>query len=407
MLLIGISMNSDILVAHPGKHHVLHLVAGSIKSGANVCYITPFYRSGIGMLVSKLPGNVGEKAKGYFHPDIPHKSVCSPFQWQLKKLLSLFSNRNNYVKEFDVYVAKEIAKGKYTAKVLVTLQDYMPKTVKAAKDRGFKIWSDQILNQSELTSLRIISHETKQGLIPKWAHDECDNIDILNIADVITVPSNYCFDGIRNNIMDSSKVVNIPYGANPKQFSSSRINSDGEIIILARAQSIRKGGHLLLGALELCGNELVERAKPLSVKVIVLGQFDTALLNIFNKLILPNGLTVEHSNIPHSQVSSLYQRSSLFVMPSLSEGRSLACLEAMHSGLPLIITPYCGIDGFTSGNMGYEVSDTVQSLSQALSEAFKNKHMWREWGENAKQFAAQFDWLIYEEKISQVTRELI
>ena len=404
---MGDFLKVDILIAHPGKHHVLHLVAGCIKSGASVSYVTPFYRCGVGSLVDLLPGSVGSKAKGYFHPNIPPRSIVSPMIWQIRKLISFINNNLQYERGFDNYVARKIEEGRYKFKVLVTLQDYMPNTVRAAKRLGYIIWTDQISNQCDEMASRVIRHERALGLNIPWKHSEENNNEIIAVSNMITVPSTYCLDGIRQRIYPHNRVKIIPYGASKDQFELKHTDDPHRVVILARAQSLRKGGHLLLMALMQCGGALLELVKPKKIKVIILGRLEPLLCNLLAKLILPGGLSIEHGNVPHVKVGQLYQHASLFVVPSLSEGMSLACIEALHSGLPLIITSYCGIDGFKNGEMGYEIADTVESLANALVNAFNNQHQWQLWRMNAKYFSKDLTWDLYEANISQLARGLI
>ncbi len=399
-------MKTDILIAHPGKHHALHLVAGCIKSGASVRYITPFYHCGLGRLVSALPGEIGDKAVGYYHPAIPLQSVISPIFWQIKKLFSIYKKDLSYEQEFDNYVAHAIETGKLQAKVVVTLQDYMPNTVKAASKRRYVIWSDQISNQSARMMERVSRHEQVFGMPSITQHSDHRNDAILASSQVITVPSSYCLAGIKSRIPLGVQVETVPYGADAAQFSIKPYADPQRLIILARAQSVRKGGHLLLNALAQCSTALLALCAPKKIEVVIMGELEPALQNRLSDVALPKGLTVVHGNIAHSKIAQLYQKASLFVMPSLSEGHSLACIEAMHAGLPLIITPYCGVDDFKHAHMGYEISDTAESLAAALVEAFKNRQLWPQWGVNAKLLASHLTWLEYERRISKLAREI-
>lgn len=400
-------MKVDILIAHPGKHHVLHLVAGCIKSGATVAYAAPFYRCGIGRFVACLPGKIGSRAQGYFHPEIPLSVVVSPMKWQIRMLVSHFDNDTSYVQKFDRFVAQAIENGEFQARILVTLQDYMPESVRAAKRRGYLIWSDQISNQSAEVTSRIRRHWRELGLSSTWQHSERNNDEIIANANIITVPSSYCLDGIKERALSHTQVATIPYGAHAEQFSAERLEDPRQIVILARAPSIRKGGHLLLNALQQCGAELLAACMPKKIKVVILGKLETELLAILDKLALPEGLSVEHGGVPHVMVARLYQQASLFVMPALSESMSMACVEAMHAGLPLIITKYCGIDGFASGEMGYVVADTTESLAAVLVDAFNNQQLWQQWGANSKGIAKQLTWETYESGIAKLTRETL
>jgi glycosyltransferase involved in cell wall biosynthesis len=400
-------LKTDILIAHPGKHHALHLVAGCIQSGASVVYITPFYKKGFGRIVSLFPGNIGSKADGYFHPAISSKAVLAPIDWQIRKLLSIRRGDTTYEKAFDSFVADMIANGKVSAKLVITLQDYMPKTVRSAKNRGAKIWSDQILNQSAETSSRIMLHEKKYGLSQSWRHCEVNNGDVIALSDLITVPSDYCFTGIKDRLGPSTNVAVVPYGASIEQFSVKRIESNDEIVVLARAHSVRKGGHLLIRALGSKGRTLLKLSGSKRIKVIILGQLEEALTSMLKATSLPAGIVVEHGNVPHALVAEVYKRASLFVMPSLSESMSLACIEAMHAGLPLVITPYCGIDGFDHGRMGYLASDSIDSLESALVEAFANRMLWPQWGEESRRLASRLTWPKYQNTICKLAVEAL
>ncbi len=400
-------MTTDILIAHPGKHHVLNLVAGCIKSGANVKFVTPFYMKGSSRILRFWPGSVGIKARGYFHDGIDRGAVVSPLKFQLRKLISVCFNSSSYVQYFDRCVARSIQRGEFKAKILLTLQDYMPQSVRMAKDRGFVIWSDQISNQSSTMELRIRDHERKFSSTTLWTHDESVNTELLRITDVITVPSSYCLEGLQGRISPSSIVKNIPYGACAEIFAVSNREVMPDIVIVARANSIRKGGHLLIEALGVCGSALLNLNHHRKIRFLILGKLEPELFAYLQKANLPEGISFSHENIPHLRVAELYQRSSFFIMPALSEGRSLACIEAMHAGLPLIITKYCGIDGFESGKMGLEIEDTSSALAEALIKVFKMPEMWSKWGENSKRFASHFTWEAYEIEIGQLCKAIL
>lgn len=396
----------SVLIAHPGKHHALHLVAGCIKSGVSVVYITPFYRCGLGALIARLPGKIGKQASGYFNLDIPIDHVVSPTSWQIRKLFALSKNDDLFYRDFDLFVAQAINTRKYQSKVLVTLQDYMPKTVAAAKSRGWKIWSDQILNQSNGMRIRISKHENYLGMTSPWEHSESSNDEIIAGADIITVPSGYTLDGISHRASKNTKIFTIPYGASAQQFSGSALEDIDVITILARAHSVRKGGHLLLKALHQCGGDLLAACGSKKIRVRILGEYEPVLTKLLSQVNLPKGLTVEHGNVPHTEVAVLYRRASLFVMPSLSESMSLACIEAMHAGLPLIITEYCGIDGFRHGEMGYEVEDTLESIANNLIKAFENQDLWPQWSAAVRKLAHELTWDRYTSSISKICREI-
>jgi glycosyltransferase involved in cell wall biosynthesis len=397
----------DILIAHPYKHHAFHLAVGCKESGANVCLATAFYKKGPGYILSKFPGNAGKRAKSYFNEFLESREIYSPFSWQLNRFVYSSRPETVFLNYFDSEVAKKIASKKWSPKLIVTLQDYMPVTVSEAKKRGIKILSDQIINQSESAMSRISQHYSSIGVDIKLFHDESVNNDVLAVADVVTAPSCYVKKDLVGRLKSGCECSLIPYGVDTGAFFySDQHLINKEIIIVVRANSVRKGGHLFLLALKKSAIYLKKIAKGKKIKFIVLGQFETSLKKISEQLNLPEGVECVANNYPYAEVPELMKKAHFFIMPSLSEGMSLACCEAMQAGLPLMVTPFIGIDKFKNGVMGVEVLDTVESVSDGLIDIFKKIDVWSEWGKKSLMAIENSGWDVYKKNISSLVERI-
>ena len=396
----------DILVAHPYKHHALNLAAGCIKSGLNVKMAFPLYRKGIGAILENIPGKIGRKAAGYFHSSLNAENVYSPLHWQIFKLYTLTGDVYRIQDPFDSCVAKKIDSGEWKFKCIVTLQDHMPKSMQAAKKKGYIVWSDQIINLSNSATDRISRHYSSVDM-KSPSHNESVNDKILNFADIITVPSLYTLNGISDRSKDDAIFEVAPYGVDRKMFDVEARHTGGSIRILARANNIRKGGHLLLKALANNATKFIEAADGKKIEIKFLGKFDPVLISLIKTLNFPVGIQISDKEYAHSEVPELLKWASIFIMPTLSESMSLACAEAMQAGLPLITTSYAGMDNFSDESMGKIIDDTEESLAAGLYWMLVNRDKWDQMGKNARLSMQLSSWDSYENKISDIASNLL
>ena len=71
---------------------------------------------------------------------------------------------------------------------------------------------------------------------------------------------------------------------------------------------------------------------------------------------------------------SLYEISDYFIHPSDSEGFSISILEALQSGLPVLITKACNFDDVKKYNAGTVLPDNkVKTISDALKNVTKKQ----------------------------------
>jgi phosphatidylinositol alpha-1,6-mannosyltransferase len=98
--------------------------------------------------------------------------------------------------------------------------------------------------------------------------------------------------------------------------------------------------------------------------------------------------------VPRDEISDHYASADVFVLPSFSEGMSVATLEAMAAGLPVVVTSTGGTaDLVVEGENGltYNWGD-VTRLVEHLKYLAENRHLLSRMGAASRQRAASFTW---------------
>jgi len=86
-------------------------------------------------------------------------------------------------------------------------------------------------------------------------------------------------------------------------------------------------------------------------------------------------------------------RADIFVLPSYSEGFSMAILEAMICGLPVVITNKCNFEDVARVNAGVVIEPNVSELTDALIKLLDNPQLGKLMGENGRQMVLErFTW---------------
>jgi glycosyltransferase involved in cell wall biosynthesis len=95
---------------------------------------------------------------------------------------------------------------------------------------------------------------------------------------------------------------------------------------------------------------------------------------------------------------------SLFVLPSYSEGFSIAVLEALASALPVLVTVPCHIPEVAKHECGWVIEPTLESLKRTLDEfAGLSECDARRMGENGRKLVRRrFDWSVVGRQMAQV-----
>ncbi|MGC8622165.1 MAG: glycosyltransferase family 4 protein, partial [Caldisphaera sp.] len=97
-----------------------------------------------------------------------------------------------------------------------------------------------------------------------------------------------------------------------------------------------------------------------------------------------------------TQTVKYYNASDIFILPSRSEGFSIAGLEALSSGLPTIVSKTSGINEIIKNGVNGLVLERndPNMIKIYLYKLIKNKKLRKELGKRARKLALEYDWRI-------------
>jgi len=183
----------------------------------------------------------------------------------------------------------------------------------------------------------------------------------------------------------------IPNGADLEGFLTADLSElEGPLKIISVARLIeRKGQHHLIQAARLL------KDRQISIQVSLVGTGDSR--KNLEKLAL--NLDLEDcvkfiGYVPREEIAQYYVASHLFVLPSFYEGMSLAALEAMSAGLPLILTRTGGTSELVVEDVNGYIYDwgDIDRLAVLIQRIAGSRSRLREMGAASRVIASQYSW---------------
>lgn len=184
----------------------------------------------------------------------------------------------------------------------------------------------------------------------------------------------------------------IPNGVDTQTFMPSQTPRCGqEISILCVARLIERKGqdHLLEAFARL------RKGSSTAVKLVLVGTGDAeqALRSLATSLGVHDSVCFR-GYVAQEEMPAVYQASDIFVLASEHEGMSIALLEAMASGLPVVVTDTGGTAELVSRNINGEIVRwaEVDELKDALHRLVANPRRRQEFGRVSRERALDFGW---------------
>lgn len=167
------------------------------------------------------------------------------------------------------------------------------------------------------------------------------------LADRITVPSEFVRQSFIKMGVSEAKIIKIPYGARLDRFKKVAEPKENEFKVLwVGAVSVRKGFMYALDAFQ--------KLKHPKKEFIVVGTIAKEIKILLLNKDLQN--VVFKGNVFNKKLPELYSSSDVFLISSLEEGLAMVQGEALACGCPVIATENTGAaDLFSDGVEGFIV----------------------------------------------------
>jgi phosphatidylinositol alpha-1,6-mannosyltransferase len=181
-----------------------------------------------------------------------------------------------------------------------------------------------------------------------------------------------------------------PNGVDVRAFRMAAPRNNGPLRIICVARLIeRKGQRHLLAALR----RLRDAGVTATVEFVGTGDAAQAYRAEADRLGIADQVTFA-GYVPRERIADHYAAADVFVLPSYNEGMSVATLEAMAAGLPLVVTRTGGTAELVQeGENGLTFAwGDVETLAQHLAYLAANREVVRQMGAASRRRAERMSW---------------
>ncbi|HEA47487.1 MAG TPA: glycosyltransferase family 1 protein [bacterium] len=271
-------------------------------------------------------------------------------------------------------------------------------SLKEAKKRGIvtvvERSSSHILTQMELIKEEYKTYGIKLKPELDVVIERC--LKEYEVADYISVPSQFVYDSFLKRGFARKKLILIPLGVDIEKYRPGKKKDKVFRILFMGQISLRKGAQYLLRAF----SEL----KLKNSELLLVGGIGRDFKKIFKEY----REKIELKYIPWSNdLGDICRQSSVFVFPSIEEGSALVNYIAMACGLP-VITAFNSGSPVRDGEDGFLVPiRDVEALKEKILYFYKRPQEIKAMGINARKEIEHYTWEKYGEKLIKAYEKIV
>ena len=227
----------------------------------------------------------------------------------------------------------------------------------------------------------------------RWNEIICNNMEQADAVTAISLSIQQELDCV-----DQSKIIRIPNGVHIEKYRHNESRdlrnrlglSDDVLLVLSVGRNhIKKGYEYGIKAI----HALRQTYGVNNVHYVIVGKSVSDHYSLVSQLSLESMVTLIEE-LDESGVVECYQSADIFFSPSIIEGLSLVSIEALASGLPLLVTDVPGNEDVVRDTGAGKIvrSKDPDHMASGLYELIKNAEMRDLLGNKAKERSASYDW---------------
>jgi len=218
--------------------------------------------------------------------------------------------------------------------------------------------------------------KTKGSFLKYFFWRTVEKIGLL-FTDAIIVTSPKMEGFVKKNNF-KNKIILIPNSVNIKEFClmKKEIGIKKEILFVGRFEVEKNIENLALAILEL--------KEDVKLTLIGRGSLEQKII----KLLDDGGADYKIiQSLPHKELKEMYQKSDIFVLPSLNEGYPKVLIEAMACGLACVVSKYDGYQHIIKENENGLVSGfDKDSIKEKIEKLLKDEVLMKKISKEARLF---------------------
>ena len=324
------------------------LAGGLARHGHDVHIITAAYNKNYGTFIENHDGSPMTVHRIKSYPVLQHETLRYVWPFTLKRKTDRILDA---LKPDAVHMQSHLVMGRYLSK--------------SAKQRGIRLLATNHIMPENLIKYSVIVPSWLEKPIMKLAWKDAGRI--LKRADFITTPTRRAAD-LLEAASGVTGVLAISCGIDASRFANATptTNKPPRVLFLGRLD-YEKHIHNLLKA-------VAKLPASLGVQVEIVGNGGER--ETLKALALELGIAGQvefKGHISEEELPKAYERATVFAMPSIAELQSIATMEAMASGRPVVAANAMALPHLVhNGDNGYlfepdDVDDFTEKLSLVLT----------------------------------------